>query len=464
MPGVRPDFYLWRVDPSLERVQHQDNLFWREPGIIWDAKYYREREQEGAPSPPVKRMLADMHLLGEPYGVLLFALLGGATDSAAPHGHVADYHLTPIPGYDQTSIPDQHIAIRQLLPDAHVRDTLTDLLTNAHTRLQQPRIPACHGVFLDSLSAAQRVTFHDRAGQPLTSPHEELLLCPKPHIGPWRVDLVSRDQHCCQDPHLCHIVGRSGSHKPQRPPRNAEELLRELQHIFADKDLDDALVSIIAERIERVTRRFAEIAGVYRKIDVYTNRLRDMGMHRTLHMLSSEQQESLALAVFLVEQLDSIGATDYSAPAIHISSVIETVNRDLIFKCPNLVGFGSIWRQQTLGTLEGMRSRQSSDSDAHHNWRQITAYTAQYWHGNVLPDEPEQTLQFDDYVEQILQISRIRNDAAHTKVVTRDKYQRLFLMTCQSGRLRIGALNALLLAWRTPPDETPAAPTSHRRS
>lgn len=65
VPGVRPDFYLWRVDPPLERVQQQGDLIWREPGVVWDAKYYREREREGAPTPPVKRMLADLTLLGE---------------------------------------------------------------------------------------------------------------------------------------------------------------------------------------------------------------------------------------------------------------------------------------------------------------------------------------------------------------------------------------------------------------
>lgn len=50
VPGVRPDFYLWRIDPPPEQVDHNGVLIWREPGIVWDAKYYRERESPDAPA------------------------------------------------------------------------------------------------------------------------------------------------------------------------------------------------------------------------------------------------------------------------------------------------------------------------------------------------------------------------------------------------------------------------------
>jgi hypothetical protein len=449
VPGVRPDFYLRRVDPPLERVQQHGEMFWREPGEVWDAKYYRERDQEGAPSPPVKRMLADLTLLGEPYGVLLFALLTGPADEKTGTG-MSGYHLAPMPGHDQTITPDQRVAIQQLLPESDVRAILTALLDDTHARLHSPRVPACHGIFLDSLSAAEQTTLRDRAGAALAGGADDLLLCPKPHIGPWRVDLVSRAQHCCQDGHLCHIVGRPDSRKPVRPPRSAEELLNELQQMFEGDEgeaLDDTTVQAIAHRVEGITRRFAEIAGVYRRIEVYTNRLRDMGLHRTLDLLGRAEQESLALALFLVEQLDSIGAQDYSAPAIHVSSVLEIENRTRVFQCPDLLGFGAQPKQQTLGTLPGMRQRRSTDADAQHNWQQITTYAARHWQGAVLPDEPDEVLLFDDYVKQLDEIAQMRNKAAHTHPVARDSYARLFRITCQAGRLKIGALNALLLAW-----------------
>jgi hypothetical protein len=250
VPGVRPDFYVQRVEPPPERVEQHGTLFWREPGVVWDAKYYRERDQEGAPAPPVKRMLADLTLLGEPYGVLLFALLGGAAATDAAETGLSGYHLHPAPGHAQTIAPDREVALQQLTPDQDVRAALGALLDDAHARLHAPRVPACHGIFLDSLSAADvAAALRDRSGAPLAGTADDLLLCPKPHIGPWRVDLVSRTQHCCQDGRLCHIVEHPERRVPVRPPRSAEELLHELQHLFeggADETLDDATVQAIA--------------------------------------------------------------------------------------------------------------------------------------------------------------------------------------------------------------------------
>lgn len=37
VPGVRPDFYIQRCDPSMQRVTADEKLIWREPGLIWDA-------------------------------------------------------------------------------------------------------------------------------------------------------------------------------------------------------------------------------------------------------------------------------------------------------------------------------------------------------------------------------------------------------------------------------------------
>ncbi len=457
VPGVRPDFYLWRVEPPTERVERQGTLVWREPGVVWDAKYYREREQKGAPAPPVKRMLADLALLGESYGVLLFAHLKG--DSAGNGTErISGYTLAPVPGHDQSISPTQRVAIQQVLPGGDVAATLRTLLDDAHEQLRTPRTPACHGIFLDSLSAAEQGRLLDRTGQPLAGSADDLLLCPKPHIGAWRVDLVSRAQHCCQDAYLCHIVGQDSHHcsVPVRPPRSAEDLLRELQHLFErggnELALDDETVQAVAARVEHVTRRFAEISGVYRRLEVYTNRLRDMGMHRTLHLLAAAEQESLALAVFLVEQLDSIGATDYSAPAIHVSSVLELENQRRVFACPALEGDGANPKKQTLGTLPfWLRAHKENfreHPEARKNWQRIAARAQQHWQGTIDTDEPDTSIAFEAYVGQLDAIKHLRNKAAHTSVVSRQEYEKLFRITCQSGKLKVGALNALLLAWQ----------------
>jgi hypothetical protein len=455
VPGVRPDFYVRRIHPSPERVEHDGVRYWREPGVVWDAKYYRERDSPKVPATPIKRMITDLALLGERYGVLLFAFLkteGTATaeDEQWSAGG-AQIALTPRRGVDQTTTPDQRVVARQLQPesmtsDDALRQSLTMLLDDAHCHLRTPQRPRCHGVFLDALSAAEQDDSVDRYGAALEGPAEELLVCPKPHIGSWRVDLVSRERHCCQDARLCHIIDHPDARKPVRPPRSAEELLRELQHLFAGADdLDPETVSAIARQVEGVTRRFAELAGAYKRIEVYYNRLRDMGMHRTLSLLGATERESLALAVFLVEQLDSIGASDYSAPAIHVSSVVEIEVKRRIFACPGLESEVAQPKKQTLGVLPFMRWKPQQFSG---DWERIVTHAAAHWQGNIDPDDPDATLLFDTLTTELEAVKEVRNKAAHTSPVARTEYEKLFRIACQSGKLKFGALNVLLLAWQ----------------
>lgn len=480
IPGVRPDFALRRIDPPAHHVTHQGVCYWREPGIIWDAKYYRERESPRTPTTPLKRMLADVTLLGESYGVLLFAFLkdiptptttsmptvtGNGSEpadqtSTGESGAMGTRRvLTPLAGQDQTLVPDQQIVSMRLHPSgtqnaqqvAHVLDAL---LNDMHEHLRKPRVPRCQGIFLDSLSAAEQTETATRLGEQFDGSPDDLLVCPKPHIGLWRVDLVSRRQHCCQDARLCHIIALPDCTPPVRPPRTVEDLLKELHHIFARNTtpLEDEAVQVIAEQVERLTKRFAELAGAYRRIEVYYHRLRDMGLQRTLDLFDDASKESLALAVFLVEQLDSINANDYSAPALHISSVLEIENRRRVFSCPDLVGDGARPYKQTLGALPFLRrayvERMENVPAARANWQRIVAYARLHWRGNVDPDDPEYEARFDNYAQQLYPISEIRNTAAHTEPLPRNKYTQLFEMTCQRGsRLRFGALNALMLAW-----------------
>ncbi len=475
-PGARPDYHLRRIDPPPQRITYLGTTYWSEPGIIWDAKYYREREQAGAPSSPIKRMLADLALLGLTHGALLFAFLrdpapdadswGDARDSIRASGDSRSagngcgsvleseepglYRVAPEPGRDQPLVPDQEVLIARLTPDsdsalAAVHARLAALLDEAHARLRHPRTPRCHGIFLDTLSAADATFVRDRYDAPLDDDPANLLLCPKPHIGAWRIDLVSRARHCCQDPRVCQIINDPERCKPARPPRNVEDLLRELQEIFSDnRDLSDEAVGVIARQVEALTRRFADIAGVYRRIDVYYHRLRDLGMERTLDLLAPQERESLALAIFLVEQLDSIGASDYSAPVIHLSSVMELELKRRVFACPTLTGELANPRRQTLGALPHIR-RFPHESDG--NWERIVAYVAPRWNAAIDPEDADNVVTFDDVVARALgRIAQLRNRAAHTDTIPRREYGELQRLVLQGGPLRVGALNALLLA------------------
>ena len=225
VPGVRPDYHLRRLDPPMAEVRAGSQITWREPGVIWDAKYYRERDRNSAPSGPIKRMLADLALTGETRGSLLFAFLQAdeSDDAASADGAgVLVQRLRPLGDAAQSLDPTIRIDVVALCPDQPSEETqrvLAHLLDQVHADLRKPVVLACHGVFLDTLSAEGRLLVN-RWGKAIESTANDLLICPKPHIGPWHVDIVSREQHCCQDGRLCHIVGRADARKPIRPPHD----------------------------------------------------------------------------------------------------------------------------------------------------------------------------------------------------------------------------------------------------
>ncbi|GAB4215390.1 MAG: hypothetical protein OHK0022_55250 [Roseiflexaceae bacterium] len=440
VPGVRPDFYLRRIDPQSQTVRDGAQPVWREPGVVWDAKYYREQDNPSAPASPIKRMIADLALLGERYGVLLFAFHQGNGDSG-------QYTLAPEPHRSQTTTPDQAVvvqALRPALPAAPSAPaaTLVALLDDAHTRLAVPLIPRCQGIFLDTLSAAG-AALADRWGLPISSDPSELLVCPKPHIGAWRTDIVSRAVHCCTDARLCHIAGQPGAQKPIRPPRDAQELLKELEHLFVGGDpgkIDENTVDAITQRIEAVTRQFASLTGALNNLSRYEKQLGDNGFDRTLHLLGSTERESLALAFYLREQLDAINAPDYSAPVIHLARALEREVVRRIQAVPSLTA-SDFPGKLTLGSLGGSRNHNARV------WGLIRNHVAARWNSQIDPDDPHFSITLDQLVNQLDPIVQIRNKAAHTTPVTRELFRDTLRRICNGGPLRIGVFNALLLAW-----------------
>ncbi|MBP1468916.1 hypothetical protein EYB53_024620, partial [Candidatus Chloroploca sp. M-50] len=413
-----------------------------------------------APSSPIKRMIADLTLLGEPHGTLLFAFLTGeraATPGSSPsHLSPTDhaqpiasgpYHLSPA-DRDQPIVPDQHVSIQPLCPatDLHgLRTLLTTLLDAAHRRLREPRNPRCQGVFLDTLSLAERGALVGRQGDTLAP--DDLLVCPKPHIGNWRIDLVSREQHCCRDGRICHIIGQPGAAPPVRPPRTPKDLLKELERLFASGDLDtldEAAIEHVSNRIEGLTRRFAEITGALQNLGRYEAKLGDIGLERTLHLLGAPERESLALAVYLRDQLDEIQANDYSAPIIHVARVLERELQRRILATPGISGTDFPHGRPTLGVLGGVRRKNPL------LWARITTHLGSAWAGTVDPDDRSFTVSIEQFVDEIDLLVQIRNQAAHTTPIPRTRFRAILRSCCDGGPLRIGALNVLLTAWPHP--------------
>ncbi|NJO82650.1 MAG: hypothetical protein HC828_07370 [Blastochloris sp.] len=452
MPGVRPDFYLWRTDPPRATVRDGDMEIWREPGVIWDAKYYRERESDTAPATPIKRMIADLSLLGEAYGVLLFAFLKERSELTP------EYLLAPDPVRNQTLVPDQQVHVAQVPPalpgeESKLRTTLLALINDAHQRLRTPAVIRCHGVFLDGLTVnahgalAGMEALRHRDGSALTpadTPAETaldtMLLCPKPHIDPWRVDIVSLERDCCRNAQLCHIVG-AGTPDIQRPSR-----LTRLEDIAkAIRTVDD---SEHGERAEAATRQVRLIAQRYADLiqpnlaefTAWVREELDVGeQFEQFPFLTQSLRDTLGLGRFLWQQIDAIRATNFAGPTLLFTGVLEELVRQTMYEqCPPLIDHAGRTLPKTLGTIGHRRNRTVV----------IGALTAgRYWE-EQLPGTLR--LSVDAWCDMTLRISRIRNQAAHEAHVSLNDFRDLQHLYFGSKRTGFGALNGLLLAWREP--------------
>lgn len=408
-------------------------------------------------------MLADLHLTGERHGALLFAFQ--RDEQRQPDEEPASepdanllvqltdplYSVRPQAAAAQTSTPDVSVDVWRVRP--HIteaqatRAILAGLIEHVHQALRERVEIRCHGVFLDGLSAAERSGLQSREKTDLVDKpahSTELIVCPKPHLGPWRVDLVRRDIHCLKDPQLCHIIGQMEAHAPVRPPRSARELLSELDRLFAVGDLealDEAAIEYAVSRIEGLTRRFAEVTGALQNLGRYEAKLGDIGLDRTLPLIGSTERESLALAIYLRDQLDEVQANDYSASIIHVARVLERELQRRILAIPGITGADFPHGKPTLGALGGV-SRKNPEL-----WGRISAHLAQVWVGQVDPADAAFVVSIEQLINEIEILVRARNQAAHTTPIARNRFRDLLRALCSSGPLRVGALNVLLLAW-----------------
>ncbi len=455
VPDVRPDFYLTRLNPAMVTVIHDDQQFWREPGIIWDAKYYRPFDHKKVPAEPIKRMIADLALLGEEHGTLLFAFLtldqqfndASAVDRTSPE-LAPIYTIAPEQGLAHNVMPSQKVQLRQLQPEStagatSVRAILADLLESAHARLGQPRQVACHAIFLDSLSSTNRLPLLASYGI-AANELDEAVLCPKPHIGSWRIDLVHRGRQCCEDGKVCQIIGLANKRKPIRPLRTAGDLLNELQHILAYSDeLDEQELARIVQDVESLTRQFAAINSI--QWEQYFNRVRDLGMRETFDLLDRYAQESLALAIFLTDQLDSIKSHDYSAPAIHIGSVMERLIKERIFGGGNLQGDLAKPHSHTMGKVTFLQQKPWVDQE---NWDLILDHVDRHWQPEISFQDMDYSFDFIKFVRLLNRVKDARNNAAHVDPVSRSDYGKMQDLVCQMSPLGKGMLDVLLLVWK----------------
>lgn len=375
-PGVRPDLYIRRSDAQVVCGQ-DERIYWREPGYVLDAKYYKPRESIKAPGNPVKRMLADLQLTDERRGALVFAFQRTARDATArtpddilePDVSNADpaaaplYEVIPTITTTQHTQPDVRVGVWRVQPTlsgdvASLHSVLTGLVEHVHQVLKGRIEIGCHGVFLDTLTATGQGTLASTAnlfwrdGTKVDTALEEILICPKPHVGPWRVDVVSLSRDCCQNGEVCHIIGRPDARKPKRLTA-LDEIADAIQAAAGSAD-DESLNAAATEQVLVITKRYAQL--LQPQIEEYRGWIRDTldvgELFETTPLLSDSQRETLALARFLWEQIDHIRATNYAGPTLLFTGVLEELTRASIYRQSGIL-YTSDGKPlpDTLGTL-----------------------------------------------------------------------------------------------------------------
>jgi len=470
-PDVRPDFYISRPDRQ-QVLDSKGDVLWHEPGYVLDAKYYRPSDTSKAPSSPIKRMIADLELTGEQHGTLIFAFHG--PDPADPtSAEETDADIAPPTGalvqpcvaHAQRVAPDLRIQVQRIQPGILAGETvaplLIELLDAAHQALH-PRIPIrCHAVFLDSLTATAHGTLagmdsiRRRDGQPFPAPPagetplDDLVICPKPHIGPWRVDLVRRTQDCCQNNALCHILSLNDPNlrKPER--LNMLDAVTAAIEEAAGGDIDPDVSAHRAEvYVRTIGKRYVKLLqqdlGHYGE---WVEKQLDLGpIFQTTPLLTAHHRETLALARFLWVQIENIGADNFAAPTLLFTGVLEELTQATIYQVqdPPLTDSRGKELQKTLGTLGNCKGWGGI------NWRLLdhTINDSGYWNPQL--DEGI-TLPFEKWINNVQSIVETRNNAAHHANAKRQDFDKLITALFGSVRTGMGLLNGILLAWVNPP-------------
>lgn len=457
-PGVRPDFYIERVDRVVVRDGKDEHapMIWREPGYVLDAKYYRPRDSDKAPASPLKRMIADLQLTGERRGALLFGFHGGPLDhvdeSALPSTGATNDATAPQFSSAQFVQPDVQIESWRIQPRIvgdlqPLHATFQQLLTNVHHALKDRVEVRCRGVFLDTLSAtahgrvASVTQLVQRNGRHFDDSLENLLLCPKPHVAPWRVDIVSWTNDCCENATLCHIKHRPNVRKPERLTA-LEQIADAIRGVEGVGD-EEAVVEAANRQVLIIIKRYAQL--IQPDIRHYQNWVRDElevgDLFDTTTLLSDIQRETLALARFLWVQIDNIKASNFAGPTLLFTGVLEEITRKTIFRrSPQLYDTRRKELMQTLGTLGKCKWFGGA------NWRIIeqSIVVGGYWNESITSDL---RLPLSAWIDRLNTIVDTRNHAAHQADVSRDDFQVLTTAIFGSSRTGMGLLNGLLLAW-----------------
>ncbi len=415
-PASRPDYRIERETPI--EVRYQGKLYWREPSVILDAKYYLGGNDPVFTHDPIKKLLGDMQLLGTQQGGLFFPRLPDPPESQQVTREVRreTWHHhgdTPV----NTTIRLYKLA--PAMPLETVQARLRDALDYASDNLPDRASPTCQGMWLDpdSINASRKpVPLH-------------AVLCPKPHIGAGVFDLVDAEKHCLKDPRLCHVIGQ-----PILPPMviratTRDDLISQASNIRERNDemLSQAERSGDEERAEWL--RDQVFFGIGRSVEQYV-KLRGntamieenferwiFGVYWKQHerCLADETRRILVSGEYVWQEYMHSPLDDWAAPAIQYCRALE---RELKRRsCEhNLAALKK--KDWTIGAYTSIYGKRNSDKHAKGDWDMLMELIQRA--GGSCPE-------FENIVQRLdnEHVTKHRNDLAHGQPIARQDAEAL---------------------------------------
>ncbi len=370
-PSSRPDYTIEREKP-LE-IRHQQELIWREPPVVLDAKYYLGGTDPTNTHGPIKKLLGDMTLLGTQVGVLFFPQL------PEPEKERQITRTVQRTGkrYRPAGAMPQQVHLYHLeptMPFTDLQKRLRSLLDLAVQHLPDRPAPACQGVWLDPDTV--NVSRHT------LPPHT--VLCPKPHIGRDVLDLVNADTDCLKNPRLCHVINQSivppfvlrvttqeqlrqqGSELRKRSDERLSEMEKKKDEAQAEQ-IRGHIFTGIGRAVEQYVKLFGNTKGIEENFERWV-----FGPYWKQHpcCLSVETRNSLLSGEYVWQNYQEATLQDWAAPAIQYCRALEhELKRRLYNPCPNKYllnrsGF-------TLGTITTAYTRHSFEREAKINWETL---------------------------------------------------------------------------------------------
>lgn len=408
-PGVRPDFYIQRADRLEVPQKPNDPLIWHEQGYVLDAKYYKPRDSAHAPSSPVKRMIADLHLTGERHGALLFAFQGHTPSDAAylaedepepdveqpPQSIQPLYQVAPDLSRSFAIQSDIQIDIWRVLPESvqegqTARSVITAVLDRAHRTLTQRVEVECYGALPDVDTINPGGTHPQRCG----NCGELLAYCPKPHVSRDRIDRVCPRCDCLRNLRLCHIAGRAITIAPPFVKRilTRDELLASVASMRAwlQEHIDPEDSSEQAEMArEQLLRTVGELTDSYIKMTRADTRQTEQGLREwvfgsywndTNHPrgLPEAVRNMLISGEYVWNDFQHSTIEDWAACAVQYTRALEyEIHRRIYDPCGTrlLLGKGKpmeSW-QFTIGRVMFLYSEREKNT----NWQTVLDLVAQ---------------------------------------------------------------------------------------